>query len=197
MRLIAAILVVLFVGGAGALIVIETGVYDVGMNNHDHPLVNQVIETAVKKSVQRHAQGIAEPPLADTALINLGAREYRPCLGCHGAPGVPKGNIAKGLWPEAPDLSKTADEWTPSELYWIIKNGLKFTAMPAWGPSHDDHELWAMTAFVHQLPKMSPAQYKELTERLGIARPGGPGAPGAPGVPGSGGAPGAGRAPGR
>jgi hypothetical protein len=105
---------------------------------------------------------------------------------------VPQGGIAKGLWPEAPDLKETADEWTPSELYWIIKNGIKFTAMPAWGPTHDDHELWAMAAFVHQLPKMSAAQYKELADRLGIqfGRPGGPGGPPPPGGPGGpGGAP--------
>ena len=183
MRLIAAILIVVVLMAAGAAIVIGTGVYNVGMNNHDNALVNQVIETTVKKSVQKHAQGIAEPPLADTALINLGAREYRGCIGCHGAPGVHAGPISKGLWPEAPDLSKTANEWTPSELYWIIKNGMKFTAMPAWGPSHDDHELWALTAFVHQLPKMSPEQYKELTDRLGIAMPGAPGGPGGPGGP--------------
>jgi mono/diheme cytochrome c family protein len=86
--------------------------------------------------------------------------------------------MAKGLWPEAPDLAKTADEWTPAELYWIIRNGLKFTSMPAWGPSHDDHELWAMTAFVKKLPHLTESEYKAMQDAAGMAGPGGPPGPG-------------------
>jgi mono/diheme cytochrome c family protein len=30
------------------------------------------------------------------------------CAVCHGAPGVPKGDIAEGLYPAPPDLAVTA-----------------------------------------------------------------------------------------
>ena len=64
-----------------------------------------------------------------------------------------------------------------AELYWIIKNGLKFSGMPGWGPTHDDHELWAMTAFVQKLPKMSAAEYKARAEKLGMGMEGPGGRP--------------------
>lgn len=77
--------------------------------------------------------------------------------------------IAKGLWPEAPDLGKTVRDWTPAQVFWIIKNGIKFSAMPGWGQTHSDQNIWAMTAFVEQLPKLSPSDYHEMkTNTVGI-----------------------------
>lgn len=162
------LLIVLAIVGAG--VAIYLGVYDVGTANHDNPVVNWALDTAMTRSVARHAAAIKAPDLADPAMIDRGFRHYRAmCVGCHGAPGVTRGEIAKGLFPEAPDLSESASDWTPEQLYWIIKNGLKFTAMPAWGPTHDDRELWAMTAFVARLPHISPSQYHDMAVKAGPA----------------------------
>ena len=174
MKFIAAILFILIVACAGGLIVIYTGVYDVSTNNHDNALVNWVMDTAMEHSVKKHAQDVSAPSfLSDTATVNAGFREYRGCVGCHGAPGIAPGPIAKGLFPEAPDLAKTADEWTAEEVFWIIKNGLKFTSMPAWGPTRDDQRLWALTSFVKKLPKISPEEYKSMMAKAGMEAPGG------------------------
>ena len=80
--------------------------------------------------------------------------------------------IAKGLWPEAPDLAKTPDDWTPAQLFWIIKYGLTFTSMPAWGPTRDDQQLWALTAFVQRLPRISASEYKAMLDRARMEDPG-------------------------
>ena len=51
------------------------------------------------------------------------------CAVCHGAPGVPKGDNANGLYPQPPDLAITAKRYTGGELFWIIKHGIKMTGM--------------------------------------------------------------------
>jgi mono/diheme cytochrome c family protein len=51
---------------------------------------------------------------------------------------------------------------SPAEVYWIVKNGIRMTGMPAFGPTHDEATLWAITAFVKQLPTMTPQQYQAL-----------------------------------
>lgn len=38
----------------------------------------------------------------------------------------------------------------------------QMTGMPAFGPTHDEKELWAMVAFVRQLLNMSPSEYDDL-----------------------------------
>jgi mono/diheme cytochrome c family protein len=52
---------------------------------------------------------------------------------------------------------------TPAEEFWVIKHGIKMSAMPAWGAAHDDSTIWAIVAFVRQLPDLTPDRYQALT----------------------------------
>jgi mono/diheme cytochrome c family protein len=157
------ILILLVITGLG---LIYLGVYDIGTSNHDNAMVNWILDTGMTQAVQYHAKKIQVPPLSDPALVQTGFRHYNEmCVSCHGAPGVLPGEIAQGLWPAAPDLTKTATDWTPAQLYWIVKNGIKFTAMPAWGPSHTDQEIWAMVAFLQKFPSLSAQDYKAMKTR--------------------------------
>src|SRR5690606_23018311 len=88
------------------------------------------------------------------------------CTPCHGAPGVDAAPWLV-LNPPAEPLVDTADRWTDSELYWIVKHGIKMTGMPALGPTHGDDDLWAIAAFVRQLPEMSAETYASMAARHG------------------------------
>jgi mono/diheme cytochrome c family protein len=81
------------------------------------------------------------------------------CTGCHLGPGIEPSEMSKGLYPAAPQLAR-GDDLSPAEQFWVIKHGVKLTAMPAWGKTHNDELIWDMVAFIRQMPKMSPAQYK-------------------------------------
>jgi hypothetical protein len=74
---------------------------------------------------------------------------------------VPRGDIAQGLYPPPPDLAKTAPLYTPAELFWIVKHGMKMTGMPAWS-NHGDDELWATVGFLQKLPAMNEQDYAKL-----------------------------------
>ena len=66
------------------------------------------------------------------------------------------------LYPPAPDLTKAdvVSRWSDAELFWIIKHGIKDTGMLAVGPTHKDEDVWAVSAFVRQLPEVTPEQYR-------------------------------------
>jgi mono/diheme cytochrome c family protein len=87
------------------------------------------------------------------------------CTPCHGAPGKERGVIGKGLQPPAPDLSGAAQHWKRAELFWVVKNGIKMTGMPAFGPTHSDDEIWLVVAFLQRLPNVNSAEYKQFEER--------------------------------
>ena len=156
--LIAALLVVL---GAGA--VIYAGMYDVAATSPHSRLTSWLLETARSRSIKAQAAAVQAPPgLDDPAKVLIGVEHYAAhCAVCHGAPGVPKGDIARGLYPPPPDLAKTARLYNPAELFWIVKNGIKMTGMPAWS-DHSDDELWATVAFLEKLPGMSEQDYAKL-----------------------------------
>ena len=84
------------------------------------------------------------------------------CAQCHGAPGRAPDAVAKGLNPEPPDFAQNADQWSPAELFWITRNGIKMTGMPAWGATHADEELWAVVAFLMELPRLDARTYREM-----------------------------------
>ena len=71
------------------------------------------------------------------------------CVGCHLAPGIENSEIRVGLYPKPPVLSE-ARGLNPGNAFWIIKHGIKMSAMPAWGATHDDDSIWAMVAFVQE-----------------------------------------------
>jgi mono/diheme cytochrome c family protein len=47
--------------------------------------------------------------------------------------------------------------------FWIIKHGIKMSAMPAWGKTLDDTAIWELVAFVRKMPEMTPETYAELS----------------------------------
>lgn len=165
--IIITMIIVLVVEAAGWVAFLYSGVYDISTANHGNAAINWALDTGTTRSVVRHAKRIKAPQLTDPALVQEGFRHYDAmCVSCHGAPGVPPGEIAKGLWPDAPDLAKTVSARTPAQLFWITKNGIKFTAMPAWGPTHSDEKIWAMVAFLEKLPQLSPADYHDLEQKV-------------------------------
>jgi hypothetical protein len=52
----------------------------------------------------------------------------------------------------------------PAETFWTIKHGIKMSAMPAWGATHDDQAIWGIVAFLRKLPGMTPEQYQAMTK---------------------------------
>jgi mono/diheme cytochrome c family protein len=163
MRIVTPILVGLLLVLLISLAAIYAGRYDVGATAPHWPVTTWLLETVRIRSIKAHAARIDVPPdRDDPAKVLIGFEHYAArCAVCHGAPGVPRGDIARGLYPPPPDLAKTAPLYTPAELFWIVKHGIKVTGMPAWS-DHTDEELWATVDFVEKLPGMSEQDYAKL-----------------------------------
>jgi mono/diheme cytochrome c family protein len=143
---------------------VYTGAYDVSATHRHWPFTEWILDTARIQSIKSHAADTQVPPGLDDGpdKLVMGVEHFAAhCAVCHGAPGVPKGDIAKGLYPPSPDLAVNGSHYTEAELFWIIKHGIKMTGMPAWA-DHSDEELWATVAFIKKLPGMTPEEYGKL-----------------------------------
>ena len=131
---------------------------------HHDKLTLWMMNTVRENSIKHNADDkIKMPDLSDTSLVKMGFVHYRElCVNCHGAPGIKQSEFAEGLYPNPPMLSKVAKDWTPQQLFWITKNGLKMTGMPAFGPTHTDDMIWAIVAFTKKLPTLTKEQYQVL-----------------------------------
>jgi mono/diheme cytochrome c family protein len=162
--------VVLLVAGLlaailGGLALLYSGILEVAATVPHSPLTRWALETAMESGVRRRARGVEPAPfLAEEARVRAGAVAYDAmCAPCHGAPGRQPEAVGKGLLPEPPDLAEVAAAWSPGEIFWITKHGVRMTGMPAFGPTHTDAELWEVVALVERLAELSPADYRVLT----------------------------------
>ncbi|MEQ1657130.1 MAG: cytochrome c, partial [Nitrospira sp.] len=64
------------------------------------------------------------------------------CATCHANDGSGQTPIGKNVYPKAPDLRESPTQtMSDGELFWVIHNGIRFTAMPAWGEGDPEQDV--------------------------------------------------------
>jgi mono/diheme cytochrome c family protein len=162
-KIIGTLLVLAVLGVAGAAAFIYSGAYNIAADDPHWPVTYRLMQTARDRSIKAHAAGIAPPAdLGTEARVVAGTSHFSEhCSTCHSAPGVEAEDLAEGMYPKPPVLTNVASRFTPGELFWILKNGIKMSGMPSWA-DHGDDELWNAVAFLEKLPGMTPEQYGKL-----------------------------------
>jgi mono/diheme cytochrome c family protein len=168
MKILTTVSIAIAIGMIAVVGFAYSGIYDVAANSSHSGIVNWFLSTTSHASIERQAKDIQVPNLSDDALARAGVNDFNGmCAGCHGAPGQKPEPMGQGLSPPPPDLAESASELSPAELFWVIKNGIKMTGMPAWGVTHDDDSIWPVVAFITRLPNLDAAQYQELMDSAG------------------------------
>ncbi|MGH8042616.1 MAG: c-type cytochrome [Rudaea sp.] len=163
-RCALVVVVVVLLIGMGLGIFAYSGWYNIGADDHHWSLTYNAMQMVRDRSIHVRSEGIKVPNLDDPQLVLKGAGQYAAmCTGCHLQPGKDNSELREGMYPQPPNLSKL--RVAPQDAFWVIKHGIKMSAMPAWGLSHDDPTIWSMVAFLQKLPDMTPAQYKDIVAR--------------------------------
>ncbi len=161
-RFLSAIVIVVVVLLVAAGIFVWSGLYDIGADAPHATATRALIDSLREHSIAAREGAATVPNLDDPGRIAEGVEHYSEmCTGCHLAPGVTESEIRPGLYPMPPDLSRLGAK-DPRRAFWIIKHGIKMSAMPAWGKTHTDDQIWDMVAFVRRMPGMTAAQYQAL-----------------------------------
>lgn len=150
-----------------ASLFIWSGVYNIAANDEHWALTNELIGVLRERSIEVRAKDIAVPDnLDDVSRIASAAVNYdEMCSVCHLAPGAEVTELHEGLYPQPPVFYQSEadhEEHGYQNNFWVIKNGIKLTGMPAWGASHTDDEIWSLVAFISQLKEMTAEEYQKL-----------------------------------
>jgi mono/diheme cytochrome c family protein len=81
-------------------------------------------------------------------LVSGGEIYKEMCSRCHGEPGAVSSPLGLSFYPPAPLLPGHKSEWSERELFWIIKHGIRNTAMPAWAALLADDDIRQVAALV-------------------------------------------------
>ena len=99
---------------------------------------------------------------ACTRSIIAGGKLYvMGCMGRHGDPGKPY-TEDHANFPPVPQLPHVGTRYSEPEIYWIIKHGIRMTAMSAYGPFYKEDELWSLAAFIRRINTLTPAELQAI-----------------------------------
>ncbi len=111
-----------------------------------------VARELVKLSIPRTARELINPLGTTEAAVTAGRDLYHKfCEVCHGYDGKGKTAAGGGLYPPPASLSRAASmKRTDGELFYLIRNGIRNTAMPGW--QLPDEETWQLVSYIRRLP---------------------------------------------
>jgi len=131
--------------------------------------------TAIETWVARRMRDAALPreaaaqknPVAATPQVLSDARAHWAdhCAGCHANDGSGDTEMGRHTYPPAPDMRLPAtQQLSDGELFYIIQNGIRLSAMCAWGggSGHDAQDSWKLVHFIRHLPQLTFDEKQEM-----------------------------------
>jgi thiosulfate dehydrogenase len=152
---------------AGYLFVTRGGIF-MGTKGGPLPLEESITSKAISASIGRSSQDQSAVPADETNLL-AGARVYKQnCAGCHGQLDQPASAIAKRFYPHPPQLllpGKGVTDDPVGATHWVVKNGIRFSAMPSYDGKLTDEEIWQVSLFLHSADKLPPSVQEAFRQK--------------------------------
>jgi mono/diheme cytochrome c family protein len=154
------------VGALLALVIVAIVLAPLALTHRGAGSLEMAYGNTVVNAVTRvRAMGVGANPVAgDAQAIQTGREAYTgSCAQCHGAAGDGKGVFGQVTFPPATDFtSQAAKELSDQQMFYIIKNGLGFTAMPAYAGQYSDADIWTFVSFIRELQKSDLKAFAEV-----------------------------------
>jgi len=101
---------------------------------------------------------LKENPLPVTeANLEKGMEIYQQsCSTCHGDVLKRSKWGTTSFYPRVPQFGKKASDMQESQIFWIEKNGIKYTGMASFEPFLTDNEMWQVAMFLRHLDTLPP-----------------------------------------
>jgi thiosulfate dehydrogenase len=123
------------------------------------PSLEQRIATNVlEASLNRRAPHLSNPvPASDNNLID-GMKIYTMnCAVCHGTLDNQPSPLEHSFYPPVPQLILHPVDDPEWHTYYMVRNGIRYTGMPAWNHALSEQDMWKVTDFLSRIEKLPPA----------------------------------------
>ena len=141
-----------------------------GLSTRETPsLPEAMVARRVRRwAIPASATNLKNPVPVTPEMLQHGLEHWADhCATCHANDGSGKTTIGMNLYPKAPDMrGQDTQSLSDGELYYIIRNGVRMTGMPAWGKPEEgehDHETWMLVLFIRHLPQLTTEELQTMT----------------------------------
>jgi mono/diheme cytochrome c family protein len=150
---------------AGYLFVARGGMF-MGTDTKPMPMEERIAGAAITASIGKSANDQPSLPADETNLL-AGAKIYmNACAGCHGKLDQADSG-AKGFYPPPPHLLPPGGGVTDDPVgatHWIVKNGVRFSAMPRFDKKLSDTEIWQVSLLLKNASKLPDSVQNSLRQ---------------------------------
>jgi mono/diheme cytochrome c family protein len=166
-KLLGAV-VILIVVGLGLFGWVGYQLFTTGFSAKTEP---HALEVLMARQIRRLAipiekRNAANPVPLNADILKEGRAHFADhCAVCHSNDGSGQTPVGKNVYPKAPDLRLTdTQSLSDGELFWVIHNGIRFTAMPAWGSGDPEKDIdsWKLVHFIRHLPQLMQEELDEM-----------------------------------
>ncbi|HTR65128.1 MAG TPA: cytochrome c [Terriglobales bacterium] len=128
--------------------------------------------TALDASMEKHAPRATNPiPATDDNLIS-GMKIYTMnCAQCHGGLDNKPSPLQHHFYPPAPQLILHPLDDPEWHIFYSVRTGIRYSAMPAWDNVLSSDDMWKVTGFLSHLEKLPPAVQQYWQTSTGATPP--------------------------
>jgi mono/diheme cytochrome c family protein len=162
---VLGILVTIAVLVIGGYLFLRSGGVSMQTTASPLPLERTVARMALHASYGNAAQQKSPVPFDDANLVQAANTYKMNCAICHGVPGDSRSTVARGMFPDPPQLFQEKDMVTDDPegiTFWKVTHGIRLSGMPGFGSTLSDTERWQVTLLVAHADKLSPAVQSAL-----------------------------------
>lgn len=114
-----------------------------------------VMKSLLTRALEREAPVSANPFPPSPENLMAGMKIFRDdCAGCHGDGAKPSVWGTTSFFPRAPQFATAPPHRPEAQIHWIVKNGIRNTAMGAWQQLMTDEQIWKVTGFVNHIDSL-------------------------------------------
>jgi len=130
-----------------------------GANQSPGIVERTLANDSLSRWVTIHANAATNPfsPTADN--LTAARTEYNEhCAACHGLDGSGSNQFEAHFYPPIANLTDATRHRSDAEIYFIVANGIGYSAMPGFANSHSPEDIWRLVLWVRHLSRLTPEE---------------------------------------
>jgi mono/diheme cytochrome c family protein len=139
-------------------LLVRVGVAPTNADAMPSALESNLLTAALRASISRNAarQNWVAGKVTNDDLID-GSQIYESlCAQCHGHLNGRATTLGSAFYPPAPDLHAHPTSYSESELFWVVKHGIRNTGMPSWSRLLSDDDIRKVVAVLRRIDSLPP-----------------------------------------
>lgn len=145
------------VGPLLATLIMLLGFWPISATAEAPTMETALARRALNASVSHAAPKLTNPLTPSSETLRAGMKFFREnCAGCHGEPGKPSAWGTTSFYPRVPQFSDEPPNKPDWQLFWVVKNGVRYSGMGAWGGLASDETIWQVATFLSHMKNLPP-----------------------------------------